>query len=102
MRTVATLIEHGQKAPSQEELTRIRQERDNVEQQYETLMTREGIRTNGIETLEALFQDYQERQGESAHAVEQANLYAGLARIARVTILIEKPSDRSCELCARR
>ena len=83
MRTVATLIEHGQKAPSQEELTRIRQERDNVEQQYETLMTREGIRTNGIETLEALFQDYQERQGESAHAVEQANLYAGLARIAR-------------------
>ena len=83
MRTVATLIEHGQKAPSQEELTRIRQERDNVEQQYETLMTREGIRTNGIETLEALFQDYQEWQGESAHAVEQANLYAGLARIAR-------------------
>ena len=83
MRTVATLIEHGQKAPSQEELTRIRQERDNVEQHYETLMTREGIRTNGIETLEALFQDYQERQGESAHAVEQANLYAGLARIAR-------------------
>lgn len=83
MRTVATLIEHGQKAPSQEELTRIRQERDNVEQQYETLMTREGIRTNGIETLESLFQDYQERQGESAHAVEQANLYAGLARIAR-------------------
>ena len=83
MRTVATLIEHGQKAPSQEELTRIRQERDNVEQQYETLMTREGIRTNGIETLESLFQDYQEQQGESAHAVEQANLYAGLARIAR-------------------
>lgn len=83
MRVVATLIEHGQKAPSQEELTRIRQERDNVEQQYETLMTREGIRTNGIETLESLFQDYQERQGESAHAVEQANLYAGLARIAR-------------------
>ena len=83
MRTVATLIEHGQKAPSQEELTRIRQERDNVEQQYETLMTREGIRTNGIETLESLFQDYQDRQGESAHAVEQANLYAGLARIAR-------------------
>ena len=83
MCTVATLIEHGQKAPSQEELTRIRQERDNVEQHYETLMTREGIRTNGIETLEALFQDYQERQGESAHAVEQANLYAGLARIAR-------------------
>ena len=83
MRTVATLIEHGQKAPSQEELTRIRQERDNVEQHYETLMTREGIRTNGIETLEALFQDYQERQGESAHAVEQANLYAGLASIAR-------------------
>jgi len=58
MRTVATLIEHGQKAPSQEELTRIRQERDNVEQQYETLMTREGIRTNGIETLESLFQDW--------------------------------------------
>ena len=83
MRTVATLIEHGQKAPSQEELTRIRQERDNVEQQYETLMTREGIRTNGIETLESLFQDYQDRQGESAHAVEQANLYAGLASIAR-------------------
>ena len=83
MRTVATLIEHGQKAPSQEELTRIRQERDNVEQQYETLMTREGIRTNGIETLESLFQDYQEQQGESAHAVEQANLYAGLASIAR-------------------
>ena len=83
MRVVATLIEHGQKAPSQEELTRIRQERDNVEQQYETLMTRKGIRTNGIETLEALFQDYQERQGEAAHAVEQANLYAGLARIAR-------------------
>ena len=83
MRTVATLIEHGQKAPSQEELTRIRQERDNVEQQYETLMTREGIRTNGIETLESLFQDYQEQQGESAHAVEQATLYAGLARIAR-------------------
>lgn len=83
MRTVATLIEHGQKAPSQEELTRIRQERDNVEQQYETLMTREGIRTNGIETLESLLQDYQEQQGESAHAVEQANLYAGLASIAR-------------------
>lgn len=83
MRTVATLIEHGQKAASQEELTRIRQERDNVEQQYETLMTREGIRTNGIETLESLFQDYQEQQGESAHAVEQANLYAGLASIAR-------------------
>ena len=83
MRVVATLIEHGQKAPSQEELTRIRQERDNVEQQYETLMTREGIRTNGIETLESLFQDYQEQQGESAHAVEQANLYAGLASIAR-------------------
>ena len=83
MRTVATLIEHGQKASSQEELTRIRQERDNVEQQYETLMTREGIRTNGIETLESLFQDYQEQQGESAHAVEQANLYAGLASIAR-------------------
>lgn len=83
MRTVATLIEHGQKAPSQEEFTRIRQERDNVEQQYETLMTREGIRTNGIETLESLFQDYQEQQGESAHAVEQANLYAGLASIAR-------------------
>ena len=83
MCTVATLIEHGQKAPSQEELTRIRQERDNVEQQYETLMTREGIRTNGIETLESLFQDYQEQQGESAHAVEQANLYAGLASIAR-------------------
>ena len=82
MRTVATLIEHGQKAPSQEELTRIRQERDNVEQQYETLMTREGIRTNGIETLESLLQDYQEQQGESAHAVEQANLYAGLASIA--------------------
>lgn len=83
MCTVATLIEHGQKAPSQEELTRIRQERDNVEQHYETLMTREGIRTNGIETLESLFQDYQEQQGESAHAVEQANLYAGLASIAR-------------------
>ena len=83
MCTVATLIEHGQKAPSQEELTRIRQERDNVEQQYETLMTHEGIRTNGIETLESLFQDYQEQQGESAHAVEQANLYAGLASIAR-------------------
>ena len=83
MRVVATLIEHGQKAPSQEELTRIRQERDNVEQQYETLMTREGIRTNGIETLESLFQDYQDRQGESTHAVEQANLYAGLASIAR-------------------
>ena len=83
MCTVATLIEHGQKAPSQEELTRIRQERDNVEQHYETLMTREGIRTNGIETLESLFQDYQDRQGESTHAVEQANLYAGLASIAR-------------------
>ena len=83
MRVVATLIEHGQKAPSQEELTRIRQERDNVEQQYETLMTRKGIRTNGIETLESLFQDYQDRQGESTHAVEQANLYAGLASIAR-------------------
>ena len=83
MRLIKKRLENGQTAPTQEQLDQLRQERHDAEERYDSLLAREGIRTNGIETLETLCQEYQERMSDSAQAVKQANLYSGLARIAR-------------------